>query len=164
MSKFVDTLNQKSADVQALALTHTLLDVLERLENQYQLAEKSVPKINQMWTNEAAKIQIVMDALKSGSRPQELLELQTLTIAESVWKTLSETGKSMLVTPQQTKEVVLNSPNVSENPNIEIVMKGNFFTRLINTFRKWIRAFSGFIQNERNRNNRGWHRTHQWDK
>ncbi|KYF55222.1 alpha-pore-forming cytotoxin subunit MakB [Sorangium sp. So ce854] len=96
-SEVADTLKQiavlqlqASEQAQAAAGTKLVLQLLYHLELRFGAITNILPQIVTMWSNEREKLQLVIEALKSGADPATYFELATISVANSNWQAIKK--------------------------------------------------------------------------
>jgi hypothetical protein len=74
-----------SAEALGLALTKSTLQTLYSVEEQYLALRDALPALVDLWTAQQGRIQDAINALRAGAAPNQYLDLQTLSIAQSAW-------------------------------------------------------------------------------
>lgn len=87
-NKIAELQNQASAEAQAAAGTKATLQVLYNIGKTFLSIQASLPRLTQMWTQEQQKIVDAINALNSGSDPNLVFDIQTMSIANATWTRL----------------------------------------------------------------------------
>jgi hypothetical protein len=96
LGKLYGLLVQEDAEVQAVAVSAALLVLLEQLMQRYVAASQQLPRLSSLWSDEAAKIGIVQEALRAGSAPRDLTELRSLPAALATWTELAKIATNLV--------------------------------------------------------------------
>ena len=87
-------------DVQALAVTHALIAMLDSMNEAYVGAAQQLPRLNSYWDAEAQKIDIVLQALRSEKvTPDDMTEIRSLPTALKAWQQLASVAGAMALEP-----------------------------------------------------------------
>jgi hypothetical protein len=81
---------EASHEAQALAGTKLVLQMLYKLELNFNSLRDNLPAIHEMWVGELGKIQAVIEALESGVDPNTYMEIQSLPMANATWQSIEE--------------------------------------------------------------------------
>jgi len=87
---------QLDADVRLLALIHSLLAVLDNINDAYAAASQRAPRLDEYWEAAAADLDLAVDAIHAGAVPADMLALATLPKAAAVWRELASTASAMM--------------------------------------------------------------------
>ena len=102
-----------SAAAQAMAITKTVIQVLDSMSKSFLRIDSSMPALTLMWQSELNKIESAMDALESGADPAMLFDLQTMKISAASWETLSDYAKKLSKPMDAGEPVTINCENDS---------------------------------------------------
>lgn len=91
--------NQLDADVRLLALIHSLLEVLDNINNAYVAAAERAPRLNEYWDSASDDLDLALDGIAAGAAPADMLSLRTLPQAAAVWRDLAATAGTMMNPP-----------------------------------------------------------------
>lgn len=93
-------------DVRALAVTHALLSLLNKMNEAYIGASQQIPRLNEYWDAEAGKMQVIVQALRNDLSPNLMLELKSLPTAATVWRQLATAAAAMTAPASADARVV----------------------------------------------------------
>lgn len=100
-----------TANAQAAAATKMLLQVCYNLELEFLGINTNIDLLTQMWDAEIDKINIVIDAIETGSNPQHNIQLQTMSAAMATWETLKGYCNKIIDAPIQGEAVSILMSN-----------------------------------------------------
>lgn len=96
LNKLYDALVQQAEEIQAVSAIHSVLQVLTRLNNQYQAAAKRGPRIKVLWHGEWEKLRVLREGLRAGADPSKEPDLTQLNETANRWDELAAITKNML--------------------------------------------------------------------
>jgi hypothetical protein len=97
-----EAMGKQAQEIQALALTHGLADLLQSLDESNHQALEKFPELARMWTNEADKVGGVIDALATGSDPQLNTSLVAMDPAVATWNTLADLAENIVTRSEES--------------------------------------------------------------
>jgi hypothetical protein len=104
---------QRDQEIQAIGATNAALALLQALRESYETASQHLPRMRALWTNEAAKLAIVAEAVAAGAVPAKLTELTGIAAAQSVWDQLGAIGLAMVNQPVEQTQTAVLTPNAA---------------------------------------------------
>jgi hypothetical protein len=110
LNKLGEMQMKASFEAQAAAATQLVLQTCYNLEKEFLGLQKSLPYLTSIWETEEGKIKDAINALNSGSDPDQLFALQSMPSALATWKMLAGYCQKMKQDPQQGKQVTIQIP------------------------------------------------------
>ncbi len=111
LNELHDVLIEQAEDIQAVSAIHTVLQVLNRLNEQYVLAAERGPHIKVLWTTFDQRLGDMQEALQAGADPTLMIDLQSLPKAAKVWEYLARAAKHLLQLKPASKSTVTLRPH-----------------------------------------------------
>lgn len=96
LTELYEALVAESAELQAVSALHTVLAVLQRIDEQYTLAAQPGRDLRVLWEAERDKVQRVQEGLRAGADPAQMPDLMNLSAAAQVWDELAGLAQRLL--------------------------------------------------------------------
>lgn len=96
LTELYEALVAESAELQAVSALHTVLAVLQRIDDQYLLATQPGRDLQLLWEAERDKVQRVQEGLRAGADPSHMPDLVNLSAAAQVWDELAALAQRLL--------------------------------------------------------------------
>lgn len=96
LNQLYESLVAESVELQAVSALHTVLAVLQRLDEQYALATQPGRDLQQLWEGERDKMQRVQEGLQADADPALMPDLVSLPQAAAAWDDLAATAERLL--------------------------------------------------------------------
>jgi hypothetical protein len=96
LTELYEALVAESAELQAVSALHTVLAVLQRIDDQYALAAQPGRDLRVLWEAERDKVQRVQEGLRAGADPAQMPDLTNLSAAAQVWDELAGLAQRLL--------------------------------------------------------------------
>ncbi len=96
LTELYDALVAESVEAQAVSALHTVLAVLQRLDEQYTLAARPGRDLQLLWEGERDKVQRVQEGLRAGADPAQMEDLAHLADAQQAWDNLAQIARRLL--------------------------------------------------------------------
>ncbi|WP_270888817.1 hypothetical protein [Pedococcus sp. 5OH_020] len=96
LTELYEALVAESAELQAVSALHTVLAVLQRIDDQYLLAGQPGRELQLLWEAERDKVQRVQEGLRAGADPAQMPDLVNLSAAAQAWDALAALAQRLL--------------------------------------------------------------------
>jgi hypothetical protein len=96
LSELYEALVAESTELQAVSALHTVLAVLQRIDEQYALAAQPGRDLQLLWEGERDKVQRVQEGLRAGADPAQMPDLVNLSEAAQTWEGLAGLAQRLL--------------------------------------------------------------------
>jgi hypothetical protein len=96
LTELYEALVAEAAELQAISALHTVLAVLQRIDDQYALAAQPGRDLQLLWEAERDKVQRVQEGLRAGADPAQMPDLMNLSAAAQEWDQLAALAQRLL--------------------------------------------------------------------
>ena len=101
--------NDATQVAQAAAITKAVLQLLYEMSEEFLRLDDKLPALSKVWQGELDKLNEVLAALKSGSDPALLFDLESIKIAAASWGSIVDFVKIISKPPITGKSVIINT-------------------------------------------------------